>query len=172
MGSPLGPVFANIFLAIHERDLLQNNKIQGLIKWYRYVDDILAIFVTKPDMDATLHELNSLHDNLKFASECEKDGNFHFLDVNIKFMDCQFYTSTYVKPTNTGLYLLWSSFTYNSYKMGFFYCLLLRSFRICSNWMLFHNEIIRLTSVCLNLGYPRFLLDRILNRFLAKHLTL
>lgn len=119
-------------------------------------------------MDTTLHELNSLHDNLKFTSECEKDGNFHFLDVNIKFMDGQFYTSTYVKPTNTGLYLLWSSFTNNSYKMGLFYCLLLRSFRICSNWMLFHNEIIRLTSVFLNLSYPRFLLDRILNRFLAK----
>ena len=48
----------------------------------------------------------TLHDNLKFTSECEKDGNFHYLDVNIKFMDGQFYTSTYVKPTNTGLYLL------------------------------------------------------------------
>ena len=119
-------------------------------------------------MDTTLHELNSLHDNLKFTSECEKDGNFYFLDVNIKFMDGQFYTSTYVKPTNTGLYLFWSSFTNNSYKMGLFYCLLLRSFGICSNWILFHNEIIKLTSVFLNLGYPRFLLDRILNRFLAK----
>ena len=119
-------------------------------------------------MDTTLHELNSLHDNLKFTSECEKDGHFHFFDVNIKFMNGHFYTSTYVKPTNTGLYLLWSSFTNNSYKMGLFYCFLLRSFRICSNWMLLHNEIIRLTSVFLNLGYPRFLLDRILNRFLAK----
>ena len=113
-------------------------------------------------MDTTLNELNSLHDNLKFKSECEKDGNFHFLDVNIKFMDGQFYTSTYVKSTNTGLYLLWSRFTNNSYKMGLFYCLLLRSHRIFSNWMLFHNEIIRLTSVFLNLDYPKFLLDRIL----------
>ena len=32
MGSSLGPVFANIFLAIHEQRLHQNNKIQGLIK--------------------------------------------------------------------------------------------------------------------------------------------
>ena len=90
LGSPLGPVFANIFFAIHEQRLLQNNKIQGLIKRYRYVDNILAIFVTKPDMDTILHELNSLHDNLKFTSECEKDGNFHFLYVNIKFMVGQF----------------------------------------------------------------------------------
>ena len=122
MGSPLGPVFANIFLAIHEQRLLQNNKIQGLIKWYRYVDDILAIFVTKPDMDTTPHKLNFLHDNLKFTSECEKDGNFHFLDVNFKFKDSQFCTSTYVKPTNAGLFLLWSSFTNNTYKMSLFYC--------------------------------------------------
>ena len=168
MGWPLGPVFTNISLAIHEQRLLQNNKIQGLIKWYRYVDDILGIFVTKPNMDTTLHELNSLHDNLKFTSECVKDSNFHLLDVNMKFMNGQFYTSTNVKPTNTGLYLLWSSFTNNSYKMDLFYCLLLRSVRICSNWMLFHNEIIRPTSVFLNLSYPRFLLDCILNQFLAK----
>ena len=126
MGSLQGLVFANISLAMHEQRLLQNNKILGLIKWYRYVDDILAIFVTKPDMDTALHELNSLHDNLKFTSECDKDGNFHFLDVNIKFMNGQFYSSTYVKPTSIGLYLLWSSFTNNSYKMGLFYFLLLR----------------------------------------------
>ena len=63
--------------------------------------------VTKIDDSIHLEQiLNSLHDNLKFTSECEKDGNFHFLDVNIKFMDGQFYTSTFVKPTNTGLYLL------------------------------------------------------------------
>ena len=106
MGSPLGPVFANTFLAIYEQRLHQNNKIQGLIKWYRYVDDLLAIFVIKPEMDTTLHELNSLHYNQKFTSECEKDGNFHFLDVNIKFMDDQFYTSTYVKPTNRFIFTL------------------------------------------------------------------
>ena len=52
--------------------------------------------------------------------------------------------------------------------MGLFYCLLFCSFRICSKRMLFHNEIIKLASIFLNLGYPRFLLDRILNRFLAK----
>ena len=61
--------------------------------------------MTKSDLDTTLHKLNSLHDNLKLTSECEKDGNFHFLDVNIKFMDGQFYTSTCVKPTNTGTVL-------------------------------------------------------------------
>ena len=73
-------------------------------------------------MDTTPHKLNFLHDNLKFTSECEKDGNFHFLDVSIKSKDSQFYTSTYVKPSNAGLFLLWSSFTNNTYKMGLFYC--------------------------------------------------
>jgi hypothetical protein len=41
MGSPLGPLFANIFMSDFERKYMYELKKQGVIKWFRYVDDVL-----------------------------------------------------------------------------------------------------------------------------------
>ena len=77
--------------------------MSDLIRWFRYVDDVLAIFTAKPDLKSILCLLNSLHRNLKYTVEYEQNDNNYFLDVNITFTDDKFHTSTYVKPTNTGL---------------------------------------------------------------------
>ena len=50
MGSPLGPIFANIFLASQEQRIISDVRMSDLIRWFRYVDDILAIFTAKPDL--------------------------------------------------------------------------------------------------------------------------
>ena len=45
MGSPIAPTYANIFMAMLERKLLQkapNNLIP--IEWIRFIDDIFAIW--------------------------------------------------------------------------------------------------------------------------------
>ena len=47
MGSPLAPVFANIFMGFHESKWLYNlNKPKF---YFRYVDDILAAFDNEQD---------------------------------------------------------------------------------------------------------------------------
>ena len=43
MGSPLGPIFANIFVGYYENCLLPRNQIKSL-KYYRYFDDVFVIF--------------------------------------------------------------------------------------------------------------------------------
>ena len=121
--------------------LQERSNIIGMKYWYRYVDDVFAIFNVKPDLTAILQELNSVHRNIKFSYEPETDGKLHFLDVNVHYNNGKFLTNTYSKPTNTGLYTLWSSFTPKLYKSNLFICLLQRSYRICTNWASFISEI-------------------------------
>ena len=128
MGSPLGPVMANIFMIYFESLLQERSNIIGMKYWYRYIDDVFAIFNVKPDLTAILQELNSVHRNIKFSYEPKTDGTLHFLDVNVHYNNGKFLTTTkYSKPINTGLYTSWSSFTPKLYKSNLFICLLQRS---------------------------------------------
>ena len=42
MGSPLGPLFANIFMADFEEKHMENLKNLGVNIWLRYDDDVFA----------------------------------------------------------------------------------------------------------------------------------
>ena len=87
MGSPLGHVFANIFMYEIETKLLKSGKYHNfcnsLYCWYRYVDDIFCVFSYELNMQVLLNVLNSLHINLKFTIGTKTAHTFHFLDVNI-----------------------------------------------------------------------------------------
>ena len=49
MGSPLAPVFANIFLGFYESKRLNEYNLNKPKFYFRYVDDILAAFVNEQD---------------------------------------------------------------------------------------------------------------------------
>ena len=141
MSSPLGPVMSNIFMIYFESLLQERSNLTGLKHWFRYVGDIFAIFYVKLDLPAILPDLNSIHRNINFSCEPEIDGQLHFLDMNIRFCSGKFITTTYTKPTNTGLYTLWSSFTPKLYKTNLLICLPQQSFRICTDWANFISEV-------------------------------
>ena len=50
MGSPLGPVMANIFMIYFESFLQERYNLTGMKYWFRYVDDVFAIFDVKSDL--------------------------------------------------------------------------------------------------------------------------
>ena len=82
MGSPLGPLFANIFMSFHEKTWLHN--CPSLFKpllYRRYVDDCFLLF--KSLNHATLFRDYLNRPNISFTSELEKDGKLLFLDVKI-----------------------------------------------------------------------------------------
>jgi hypothetical protein len=47
MGSPLGPLFANIFMADLEKKTMEQLSRLGVNKWLRYVEDIFATLKDK-----------------------------------------------------------------------------------------------------------------------------
>ena len=79
MGSPLGPVLANIFMVELEMSVIPN--LNDKIKlWKRFVDDTYC-FAKSEYTNNILLTLNSFHQNIKFTIEIEKDDAI--LDVLI-----------------------------------------------------------------------------------------
>ena len=112
MGSPLGPVLANLFVCDFEEKWIMNDVARPTI-WFRYVDDTFTLFHNK-NTAVQLSYLNSRHKNIQFTIEFEQDQEFPFLDVLIKRQpNYPFSTSIYRKKTFTGLYSYtqWDSLT-------------------------------------------------------------
>ena len=107
MGSPLGPLFANIFLSFHECTWLADcpHTFKPMF-CKRYVDDCFLIFQCKEQVTLFLDHLNSKHPNIQFTHELENNGSLPFLDINITRTNGHFSTSVFHKPTSTGLYQL------------------------------------------------------------------
>ena len=81
MGSPLGPVLANIFMVELETSVIPN--LNDKIKlWKRFVDDTFC-FAKSEYTNNILLALNSFHQNIKFTIETEKDDAIPFLEVLI-----------------------------------------------------------------------------------------
>jgi hypothetical protein len=52
--------------------------------WFRYVDDTFVIWPHGPDrLRDFLDHLNSVHQNIQFTMETERDGHLPFLDIDI-----------------------------------------------------------------------------------------
>ena len=69
MGSPLGPLFANIFMDEFEQSKMKKLTELGVKIWLRYVDDVFAIIEHESQSDAILDYLNKQHINIKFTIE-------------------------------------------------------------------------------------------------------
>jgi len=81
MGSPLGPLMANVFMCHLEERLARDGMVPSLYK--RYVDDTLA---RMPNIDAAanfLTTLNGLHPSLKFKMELPVDNMISFIGIEI-----------------------------------------------------------------------------------------
>ena len=100
--------------------------------YFRYVDDTFAIFKQEGDFDDFLVTLNRLHRALKFAFEKEHDGKFPFLDSLVERTELGFETSVYRKPTFSGQYIRWESFSPRKRKTNLIATLVHRAFMICT----------------------------------------
>ncbi|XP_068745198.1 uncharacterized protein [Montipora capricornis] len=80
MGSPSGPVLANIFICVFEEKWLLNAKVSPLF-WNSNVDDTFTMFHNKDSANEFLHYLNGCHRKIKFTIEFEHNNAIPFLDI-------------------------------------------------------------------------------------------
>ena len=105
MRSPLGPIFANIFLSFHESTWLSNCLSTFKPVYYRrYVDDCFLLFRERKRVNLFFNFLNEQHSSIKFSSEVETNNTLSFLDIKIIRPNGSFSTSVYQKPTFTELF--------------------------------------------------------------------
>ena len=137
MGSPLGPVLANLFMGYREKKWLQEFDKGKVLMYKRYVDDIFCMFGNEKDAEIFFEFLNCRHKNIKFTIEKESNKFLSFLDILIKNEGNRFSTSVYRKKTSIGLFTQFHSFTPMSYKIGLIRCLIHRAFKISSSYIIF-----------------------------------
>ena len=109
MGSPLGPLLANILMTSLEEEVMPK-LTTFLCNWKRYVDDTHG-YANPEKVDFILTKLNSYHANIQLTFELEKNKQIAFLDVLVKRTAAnQIETCVYRKATSIDLYINWSSY--------------------------------------------------------------
>ena len=160
MGSPLGPVLANVFVGYCETKI-------GTEHWPafydRFVDDTFAIFDNEERSQEFHQRLNELHPALKFTVERETNEQLPFMDVCVSKDNQHLVRSIFRKPTFTGLYTRWESFCAKKHKINLIRSLVHRAVKICSPATL-KDEFDNLRRILTNNGYP---LD-VINTTIAK----
>ena len=109
MGSPLSPVVANLFMENLKEEAIRSAPLQPKL-WRWYLDDTFVIWPHGQEELHRFHEhLNSLHSNIYFTMEEEKECTLPFLDVLITRRSSSLSTSVNHKPTHTERYIHFSS---------------------------------------------------------------
>ena len=168
MGLPLGPVLANIVVGYQEQRLLASNpNADALLLYKRYVDDTFSLSLNTQESSQFLEQLNSLHPALQFTCENEDQGSLPFLDARVikKYSTeedrVSFDTTVYRKPTFSGQYTRWDSFSARSQKINLIRCLVNRAKRICSHNYL-QEELDNIKKIFTNNGYPIGVIEKVL----------
>ena len=156
MGSPLGPVLADLFMSYDETMCLNTFRECEMILYRRCVDDIICLFNCQSDADEFFEFSNRQHPNMKFKFEKQANKQISFLDVLITNNVDQFCTSVFRKEPAIGLFTNYLGFTPFSYKVGLVRTLLHRAFMISSSWFLFHEEIVKIKHYLEKLLSPGF----------------
>lgn len=83
MGSPLGPILADIFMGKLELKKLKH-AIDGTTLYCRYIDDTFLVCNNHKHAIRLLDLFNKAHKDIKFIVEQEVEGKFHFVDIGIR----------------------------------------------------------------------------------------
>ena len=166
MGSPLGPLMANVFMCHLEEKLTRDGLMPHLYR--RYVDDTLA---RMPNTDAAimfLTTLNGLQNSLSFTMELPVDDRIPFIGIDIIKNGTKLETQVYRKPNNTGLLLHFHSHTDKRYKDSSLKTMLHRAYALSSTTEAFNEECAKLRSIFSRLDYPWSLIVSVISNFVSR----
>ena len=168
MGSPLGVLFAEAFMADVESDVIGNIGKPQI--YCRYIDDI---FVCSRDIAELTQLKNALQEKsgLTFTTELSNDNKIPFLDVLVDASGGDLITSVYRKPTDTGVCLNGGSECTETYKNSVIRAYIFRALKLSSTWNHFHRELVHIRQMLINNGYTNRAFDNIVNRTMEKYVS-
>ena len=166
MGSPLGPTFANFFMAEVEDRALTN--IHPSL-YCRYIDDIFVI--CHLDTLKLLQQEMMTISGMNFTIEESVDHKLPFLNVLVDTREDRVKTTVYRKPTDVGRCLNELSECPDRYKVSVIKGFLFRAKTLCSERADMLLEINRSKQILVNNGYSNKLIDDEIRKFLRKETT-
>ena len=138
------------------------------VVYRRYVGDTFCLFSKEEDADLFLNYINTFHNTINSTVEKENDNSLPFLDVPICKNDAPFSISLFRKHIFTGLYTDFSILSPHKYKINLNSALVSRAFNICSSYVNFHRELIKIKHIILSNRYPSSKTDSFIRNFLDK----
>ena len=162
MGSPLGPLLADIFMSKLENTVLRE-EISKFSLYVRYMDDTLVFYDSNKSLTDILEVFNSAHPSINFTYEAEQDGTIAFLDVLLtRQEDGSIQRSVFRKTTWTGQYIHFQSFVPMKIKRNLIRCLYERACKICTPESL-PKELDIIRETLRQNGYPDRFIEANLN---------
>ena len=165
MGNPLSPFLANLFMSRFEVEA--KNQFEYFPRvWFRYVDDIFAVFDTHSDtIDNFISKLNNRFPSIKFTHEIENNDRLPFLDVLVirNTNNCLEF-DIYRKNTTTRRYIPNESHHSVEHKMASLNFLVHRllSFPLSNERYEIERDYIRNVAECN--GYSPSLVDKLIRK--------
>ena len=168
MGSPLAPSLANIFLNNLESEFLNANTTNGPSFYRRYVDDTFTQFNSVDEAERFLVYINSLHPNIKFTMDIEKEGKLSFLDILVFRSQNLLCTSVFRKASFTGQACHFFSESCLLFKSNMCNTLIHRAYKICSSYHLLHVELEFLKKMFISNGFSVKFVENHIKKYLDK----
>ena len=140
--------------------------------FYRNVDNCFNVLNDKKSVIEFEKILNSIHPNIAFTTDLQSKNRLSFQDVLVDNSGPSLVTSTFRKPTHTGLYTKWNSFVPRRFKINLINCLLDCCYRICSSYEIICDEFEQIKTMLSINGYPKHVLDKCIREFFNRKFTI
>ena len=166
-GIKLAPPYACMAMGEFEETVFNSNNqlLELLIFWKRFIDDILALFKgTEEEFRQLVDWLNSIMRGIvKFKANFSSE-KVEFLDLIISIEEGKLKTNLYIKPSNLQIYLDFSSNHPLHCKVGLVYGQALRIIERCSEESDRDSHLSNLKGKLLARNYPEEVIDSQFNK--------
>ncbi|KAJ8962492.1 hypothetical protein NQ318_000880 [Aromia moschata] len=165
MGNSLSPFIANLFMGKFETQVKDKFEYFPRV-WFRYVDDIFAVFDTKAiSLDHFVAKLNNRFRTIKFTYEVEHNEQLPFLDVLIiRNSENKLEFDVYRKETATLRYISNDSHHPFQHKMASFNFLIHRLLNFPRSKERFEHEQQLIKNIAKSNGYSVHLIDKLIRK--------
>ncbi|XP_023220470.1 uncharacterized protein LOC111622342 [Centruroides sculpturatus] len=160
MGSLIAGDLCELVIRLLEQKVLPD-LLHNIITYKRYVDDIIILWKSKPDIMAVIAAFNNNSYGLTVGLEQESNKQIHFLDVNIIVKERSINTEVYRKPQADQLYIPAHSCDPWQYKIAAFNNLVNRAYTHSSTLRALDTEINTINIMAKRHGYNSSIAMRI-----------
>uniref|UniRef100_A0A8D8TF38 Reverse transcriptase domain-containing protein n=2 Tax=Cacopsylla melanoneura TaxID=428564 RepID=A0A8D8TF38_9HEMI len=162
MGSPMSPLLAEIYVDNFEQKVFRTDVISLVLKYYRYVDDILLLFMGDlSQVDFLMSFINSVDKKLQFKVEVG-ENSINFLDTTISIQGNKIEWEIYRKTSYTDAIIPFNSVSPDAHKRAFFVFAIDRLINLePKNPQIELNTIVKIAT---NNGYPPSMVFNIMKK--------